>query len=232
MDASEDQMRISVPLVLGIAVACTAASSQTFKRHKIGETAQDFFSIATMAQNGVLTTQYCKDYLSDPKALKAYDKAQHNIGDIKAITQSADVEGCRKVEQALDGKEVEVGARYASEIGYKEIGVAQVTFRDSKLVSLVFDLKQGTRLEDVVSDINKELGGVEPTMSTVTKQNGFGATLHERKGTWNANNLNVEASEMRDFRYGDMGVLVIVTDSAYFKTKEAERQANRPSTIN
>ncbi len=185
-----------------------------------------------MAQNGLLTTRYCKDYLSDPKVLKAYDKAQHNIGDIKAITQSSDVEGCKKVEQALDGREVEVGARYASEIGYREIGVGQVTFRDSKLVSIVFDLKQGTRLEDVVTDINKELGGVEPTMSIDTKQNGFGATLHQRKATWNANNVKVEASEIRDFRYGDMGVLVIVTDSAYFKTKEAEHQANRPSTIN
>jgi hypothetical protein len=83
-----------------------------------------------------------------------------------------------------------------------------------------------------VTDINKELGGVEPTMSIDTKQNGFGATLHQRKATWNANNVKVEASEIRDFRYGDMGVLVIVTDSAYFKTKEAEHQANRPSTIN
>src|ERR1039457_3640701 len=220
MEPWEDQMRISVPLALCIVLACSAASSQTFKRHKIGETAQDFFSIATMAQNGLLTTRFCKAYLSDSKVLKAYDNAQHHIGDIKAITQSSDVEGCRKVEQALNGKEVEIGARYASEIGYREIGVAQVVFRNSRLVSMVFNPKEGTPLEDVVIDINKELAGVEPAMSIDTQQNGFGAILHQRKATWNASNVTVEASEMRSFKYGDMGVLVIVTDSAYFKTKE------------
>jgi hypothetical protein len=180
-----------------------------------------------MAEKGVLTTRYCKDYLSDPKVLKAYDKVQRNMFDTNARIQSVDVEGCRKVEKALDGREVEVGARYASEIGQ-----GQVTFRDSHLVLIIFNLKAGTPLEDVVTDINKELVGVEPTMSLDTKLNGFGATLQQRKATWNANNVGVEASEMRDFRYGDMGVLVIVADSAYFKGKEAERQANRPSTIN
>jgi hypothetical protein len=180
-----------------------------------------------MAEKGILTTRCCEDYLSDPKILKAYEKIQRNMFDTNARIQSVDVEGCRKVEEALDGREVEVGARYGSEIGQ-----GQVTFRDSKLVLMTFKLKAGTPLEDVVTDINEEFVGVEPTMSIDTKQNGLGATLHQRRATWNANNVSVEASEMRDFRNGDMGVLVIVAESTYFKAKEAERQANRPSNIN
>ena len=218
-------MRISIPLALCIILA-SSASSQTFKSHKIGETAQTFFSIATIQDKGGQTAGYCKDYLSDPKVLKAYDKAQHSKGDLVAIFHSADVEGCRVVEQALDGREVKVGDRYASELGQ-----GSVTFRDSKLVSIALEMKEGTQLEDVVTDISKELGGVEPTMGIDTLQNGFGATLQQRKATWNANNLNVVASEMRSFQRRDMGVLVIVTDIAYFKMKEAERQANRTNTI-
>lgn len=220
-------MKISVLAALCIAISCSTVSSQTFKRHKIGETVQEFFSIATVAEKGVPTTQYCKDYLSDPNVLKAYDKAQRNIGDYKVIIQSVDVEGCRKVEKALDGQEVEVGARYASEIGKG----GEVTFRDSKLALMTFEVKAGTPLEDVVTDINKELAGVEPTMSVDTKQNGFGASLQQRKAAWSTNSLIVDANEMRDFRYGDLGILVIVADSAFFKAKEAERQAQRSSTI-
>jgi len=40
---------------------------------------------------------------------------------------------------------------------------------------------------------------------------------------WNANNLQVEADEMKDFEYGDMGVAVVVADSEYLKEKEATR---------
>lgn len=143
-----------------------------------------------------------------------------------AIIGSRDVTSCREVFEALDGKEVEVGARYAT-----EIGKGSVTFRDSKLVSIVFNLNQGTVLEDVVTDISTEVGGVQPTMSVDTKQNGFGATLQERKATWGVSKVIAVAREMRDFQYGDMGILVIVADSEYFKKKEAERQANRPNTI-
>jgi hypothetical protein len=219
-------MKITVILALSLLLACSAASGQTFKRHKLGETAQEFFSIATMAESGGRSARYCKDYLSNPKVLSAYEKAQRNIFDTNAIIRSADVKGCKAVFEALDGKETEVGARYAA-----EIGKGGVTFRDSKLVSIVFNLSEGTVLEDVVTDISAELGGARPTMSLDTKQNGFGATLQERKATWDVNKMMAVASEMRDFQYGDMGIVVIVADSEYFKKKEAERQANRPNTI-
>lgn len=203
-----------------------AATSQTFKQHKIGETAQQFFAIATMGEHqGTLTTKFCADYLSNPKVQKAYERKQRNMYDVGAITQSLDVDGCKAVQQALDGKEVQVGAGYAS-----EVGTGNVTFRDSKLVVMAFDVG-GAVLEDAVADITKELGNVQPTMTVDTKQNGFGATLQARTARWSANNLTVTASEMKSFQYGNMGVSIIVGDSSYSKQKDAEREASRGSTI-
>ena len=218
-------MKISVRLAFCIALIYSVSSSgQTFKQHKIGETAEQFFSIATMSGKGT-TAQYCKDYLSDPKVSKAYAKSQRNMFDTNAKMQSIDVEGCWKVQQAFEGKEVEIGARYAS-----EVGKGTVTFRSSRLVLMAFDVPQAP-LDDVVTDISKELGDVQPTMSVDTKQNAFGASVQERKATWHANNLTVVANEVRDFRFGNMGVLVLVRDSEYFKQKDTERQANRVNTI-
>jgi hypothetical protein len=219
-------MKILSLLALCVLTISSVASSQTFKQHKIGETAQQFFSTATMSEKGILTTTYCKDYLSDPKVLKAYEKAQRDTFDTRSLIQSSDVKGCREVQEALDGKNVEVGARYAA-----EVGKGSVTFRASKLVVMAFDLEKGTPLEDVITDISKELGGAQVTMSVDTLQNGFGATLQRRKAMWNANNLSVSAREVKDFQFGDLGIFVVVADAEYFKQKEAERQATRPNTI-
>jgi hypothetical protein len=203
-----------------------AGGTQTFKKHTIGESPEQFFAVATMAENGSQTTAYCHLYLAEPKVQKAYVKAKKNIFDLNAHSQSVDVDGCHEVQDALDGKDVEVGARYAS-----ELGSGSVTFRKSKLALMVFDLKAGTPLDDVIADISKELNGAAPVLGVDTKQNGFGATLQQRKATWATKELTVEASESRDFRYGDMGILVIVADSDYFRQKEGERQANRRNTI-
>jgi hypothetical protein len=46
----------------------TRNSQPTFKEHRIGESAQEFFSIARVAEkNGMLSTDYCRSYLNDPK---------------------------------------------------------------------------------------------------------------------------------------------------------------------
>jgi hypothetical protein len=111
------------------------------------------------------------------------------------------------------------------------VGTGKVHFRNSQLVLIVFDVAAGTPLEDVITDISKELGGTVPTLSLETKQNGFGTTLQERKAFWSVKNLSVAASEMRDFEYGDMGISVVAADSDYFKQKEVEREAARGSTI-
>lgn len=211
-------------LLLGF--LCSVASAQVFKGHTIGETAQQFFSIATMAEPKTLTTQYCKDYLANPKVLKAYDKAKAHPDDTRALLQSKDVNGCRDVQSALDGKDVRVDARYATELGR---GWAE--FHHSRLVILRLTLRAGTPFEDVVADIGKELGGAEPTKTLVTRQAEVGGISQERRANWNANNLQVEADEMKDFEYGDMGVAVVVAASEYLKEKEATREATRPSTI-
>jgi len=220
-------MRVSVALMsMLLGFFCSAAFGQVFKGHRIGETAQQFFSIATTSEHNTLTTQYCKDYLSNPKVLKAYDRVKAHFGDARALSQSKDVNGCRDVQSALDGKDIRVEARYAA-----ELGSGWADFHNARLVILRLTLKAGTPFEDVVTDISKELGGAEPTKSLVTRQVDVGGILQERKASWNVNNLQVEADEMKDFEYGDMGVAVVVADSEYLKEKEATREATRPSTI-
>jgi len=218
-------MRFLGILALGLALI-RPATSQTFKQHKIGETAEQFFSIATVAEHKGLTIKYCADYLGDPKVQKAFEKAQRNIYDTKATIQSFDVKGCLEVKKAFDGGDVEIGGRYAAEIGS---GMAR--FHRSRLVLMSFSLSAGTPIQDVITDMSKELGGAEPATSVETMQNAFGATLHARRCKWEVSGLNVLVSEMKSFEFGDMGVSVLVGDSGYLKEKEAERQASRPNTM-
>ena len=215
-------MKISVILmVLLLGFFCCAASGQAFKGHKVGETAQQFFLIATITGHNVLTTRYCKSYLANRKVLKAYDRAKAHPDDARAILLSADVDGCRDVESALDGKDVRVGGRFAN-----ELGSGWADFHKSILVILSFSLKAGIPFEDVVTDIGKELGGAEPAKNMVTLQSHVASILQERRADWNAANLHVQADEMKD-ENGDVGIAVTVADSEYLK----EKQANRPSTI-
>lgn len=207
-------MKVSVSLLaLHLGFLCSTASGQVFKGHKIGETAEQFFSIARMAEHSMLTTQYCKD-LTDPKASKSHRRP------------ALDVNECMKVRSALEGNDVEIGARYAIELGPG----GSATFDKSRLVVLIVRLEH-VSWEDVVTDVGRELGGAEPARSVATEQNAFGGTLQERRANWNVNNLAVQADEVRDFRYGNLGVLVTVADSESLKEREATRQATRPSTI-
>jgi len=215
-------MKSSVALmVLLLGFLCCAASGQVFKGHKVGETVQQFFSIATIPEYNTLTTQYCKDYLANRKVLKAYDRAKAHPDDTRAVLVSANVDGCRDVQSALDGKDVRVGGLYAN-----ELGSGWADFHKSRLMILSFSLKAGIPFEDVVTDISKELGGAEPATIVVTRQSHIGSLLHEHRADWNASNLHVQADEMKD-ENGDMGIAVTVADSEYLKQKDA----NRPSTI-
>lgn len=216
-------MKASISLAaLLLGVLCCPASGQTFKGHKIGETAEQFFSIARMAEHNTLTKQYCKDCLANPKVLKAYDRAKGHPSDLRALSLSIDVDGCRGIQSALDGKDIRVDARYAGELGS---GWAE--FHNARLVILNFSVKAGSLFDDVVTDTTKELGGAEPTKSLVTRQIAVGAIVQEHKAVWNLNNLRVEADEMKDYEFGDTTVAVTISDSEYLKEKEAKR----PSTI-
>ena len=216
-------MKNSISLVaLLLGVLCCPASSQTFKGHKIGETAEQFFSIARMAEHNVLSKQYCKDYLANPKALKAYDRAKTHPSDVHALVLSIDVDGCRGIQSALDGQDLRVDARYAAELGK---GWAE--FHSARLVTLNFSVKAGVLFDDVVSDVSKELGGAAPATSLVTRQIAAGAIVQEHRAVWNVNSLRVQADEVKDYEFDETAVAVTVSDREYLKQK----QANRPSTI-
>lgn len=226
-------MKNAIMWTVLLALVCPTASSQVFKKHKIGETAEQFFSIAMMGENKTLTAKYCKGYLSDPKASKAYDKAKISR-DAKAQLQAMETNGCRAVQAALEGKDAKVFARYADELGQG----GSATFHNSRLVMLILIWPSFAKLnltapafEDVVTDLRNELGGAEPTRSVDTKQNAYGATLQELRATWDVNNVYVQAGEMRNFEFSGIGVQVVIADSEYLKQVEAERQATRPNTI-
>lgn len=180
----------------------------TFKGHQIGETTQQFFSIAQMGEhNGQLTTDYCKSVLFDPKR-------PHT---------SVDIDGCRKVQAALGGRDAEVGIRYASELGN-----GTVTFHAGKLAVLSFSLQTAT-YDDVVADMAKKLGS-EAKSGQNTYQNAFGATLVKRNATWMTDKLVATISEQKDFRYGNLGTSVIVGDRAYLDGVIKQKQS-RESTL-
>jgi hypothetical protein len=215
--------RLIAFLILG-AFAC-AQTQPTFKGHQIGETAQQFFTIAQMAEhNGQLTTDYCKWYLSDPKTLQAYEMAQKNNRDLKSMNASSDVKGCRQVQVALDGRDAEVGNRYAH-----ELGSGAVTFHGGKLVALNFS-PANARYDDVVADMTRKLAA-EPKNGQDTYQNAFGGTLVMRNAIWITDRLITRVSEQKSFRYGDLGASVIVGDRAYLDSTATQKQASRPNTL-
>jgi len=216
-------MKASISLVaLLLGILCSPASGQTFKGHKIGETAEQFFSIAQMAEHNVLAKQYCKECLANPKVMKAYGRTKSHPDDLHALLLSVDVDGCRGLQSVFDGKDVRVEARYAAELGS---GWAE--FHNARLVVLNFSVKAGALFDDVVADTVIELGGAEPVKSLVTRQITVGAIVQERKAVWNVSNLRVEADEVKDYEFGNTTVAVTVSDGEYLKQKEA----NRPSTI-
>lgn len=216
--------------VLRILLACLllyfdAAMGQTFKKHRIGESAQEFSTVATLRASEGNTSEYCRRYLNDPNVMRAYQKIVKNSTDLRALKQSQYVTGCWDVKDALEGKDVSVGALYATEIGQ-----GNATFHAFKLVVMSFTVPR-TSIEDVVTDITAELGHVEPVMSVQTLENGFGATLQERRAVWQTDTLFVSAAEMKSFEYGSLGIAVEVADKQYLNKKEQERQTNRPNTI-
>jgi hypothetical protein len=220
-------MRTLMVLLLFFGALSEVATSQSFKKHRIGESAQEFFSVATMAENKGKTEEYCRGYLSDPNVMKAYDKWIRGKTDIKALRQSLDVTGCWDVRDAIEGKDIKVGARFASEIGQGD-----ATFHASKLALLNFVVPVGTPMEDVVTDVSEELGHVQPNMSVDTMQNSFGATLQRRRAVWQTDNLIVSVMEMKSFASpGGLGIDVAVADPHFLNKKEENRQASRSNTI-
>jgi len=107
----------------------------------------------------------------------------------------------------------------------------EAKFRKGKLAMLTLTLSPGTKFDDLVTDVKKELGGIEPNISVLESQNAYGARLQSRRAVWITDNLNVEATEARSFQYSDMGVILIIWDLDSLAEEKAWQEKYRPSTI-
>lgn len=215
-----------VPFVLFFALAGLAqiTAPQTtgspvvrFKGHIIGETAEEFYSTAKMAESKGMAKDYCKALLADPKVMQSYAEAKRNILDTEALIASADVAGCQQVIVALQGKDATVGNRYAADLGPGGVG-----FHSGKLVSIRFEVHAA--YADVVADMVKKLGAVSQ-QGFVTYQNGFGATYQYGKANWKSGDLAATVEEHEHF------VTVTVYDAKWSVEGLRQHEGNRPSTL-
>lgn len=190
----------------------------TFKEHQIGESAQEFFSIAKMTEKrGMLSTDYCRSYLSDPKVMKAIEKARKKGGaNDSSLAVLIDVPGCNSIQAALAGRDAEVELRFAEEFGS---GSAQ--FIAGHLASVTFVVRAA--FNDVVEDMSTKLNS-EPQLDTETFQNTIGAIAKRRRAMWTLPNIGVKVSEMHSLEGNIIGTEVSVADPAMMK--------RRPNSLN
>jgi hypothetical protein len=161
---------VLVAFLTTIAVTVRGQTPQ-FKGHAIGESAEQFFSTATVAESRQPTLQYCTSLLSNPQAMKKH------LG----LAMPSEMDGCREVMASLQGKDAEVGNRYAS-----ALGVGTTRFHSGKLIYMQFDIE--APYSDVVADMTSKLKS-SPEQTYVTYQNGFGASFQRRKAAWASGNL-------------------------------------------
>lgn len=215
-------MTLSRFLTLFAAVIGTAAFLQaeqpstqniqpTFKEHRIGESAQEFFSIAKMAEkNGMLSTAYCRSYLNDPKVKKAIEKAKKKgADDPSLLVATMDVEGCNNIQAALAGQDIEVEVRFATEFGS---GSAQ--FVAGHLASVSFVVK--APFNEVVEDMSAKLNA-KPQLDVHTFQNTVAAMVKQRRAMWTLPNTLVKLSELQSLEGDNIGTEVSVSDPEIMK---------------
>jgi len=190
----------------------------TFKEHRVGESAQEFFSIAKMAEKGgTLSKDYCRLYLEDPKVIKAIEKTKRKgWADQSLLVATMDVEGCNKIRAALAGQDTEVELRYASEFG---AGTAQFVAGHLGSVSFVVNAP----FDDVVEDMRAKLNSA-PQQSVETFQNEVGAIVKQRRAAWKLPNNIVKVVELQSLEGNSIGTGVSVSDPALMK--------QRPNSLN
>ncbi|MGA2203161.1 MAG: hypothetical protein ABSG40_14465 [Terriglobales bacterium] len=137
-----------IPLFWASLMFAQSGSDLRFSGHTLGETAETFFSTATMMESREATKDYCKKLLNDPEAMRRYEAARTGIN--KKDFLLSDVGGCKDVMAALRGGRAHVGARFAS-----ELGKGSVLFVDGKLAS--FTLLSESSYADAVADMKKRL---------------------------------------------------------------------------
>jgi hypothetical protein len=180
----------------------------TFKEHRVGESAQEFFSVAKMAEKGgTLSKDYCHSYLEDPKVVKALEKTKRKgWADQSLLIATMDVEGCNKIRAALAGQDTEIDLRFASEFGS---GVAQ--FVAGHLGSVNFVVK--APFNDVIEDMTSKLTSA-PQLSLETLQNEVGAIVKQRRAAWKLPNAIVKVVELHSLDGSNIGTGVSVSDPA------------------
>jgi len=128
-----------------------------FGGHTLGEAADVFFSTARVSDSKQLTKDYCKSLLDDAKTreqVQQYEDVQKN-GGVFALGKKdfsfLDVGNCKQVMVALEGKQANVGARLAF-----EIGGGSAMFASGRLSAV--NLTMDSTYADVVSDMEKRFG--------------------------------------------------------------------------
>lgn len=198
----------------------------TFKGHRIGETAQQFYSIAKVAEgNQPLALDYCRAFLSNATVIQAEEKAKKDAAFAEKLDSTTDDGACHRVLAALDGKDVRIGNRFAYEFG-EEGGF--VVFHSGRLVVVEFGSKSS--YDDVVADMTKKLGPVGAQSQDVY-ENAFGAKLKGRNVGWSVAGLNAAVIEQRSFQGGDGNVNILVQDSAFAAQTTKQREATRPNSL-
>jgi hypothetical protein len=189
----------------------TQNTQPTFKEHRIGESAQEFFAIAKVEEkNGMLSTDYCRSYLNDPKVKKAIEKAKKKTGeDSSSLVATIIVEGCNNIQAALAGQDVEVDERFAA-----EFGSGRVRFVAGHLASVNFVVK--APFDDVVEDMTAKLNA-KPQLVVDTFQNAVGAIVRQRKAMWTLPNTLVRVSESHSLEGGYIGTEISVSDPTMMK---------------
>jgi len=195
----------------------TRNTQPTFKEHRIGESAQEFFSIAKVAaKNGMLSTDYCRSYSNDPKVKKAIDKASRKSAHVDDTSPSAllatmTADGCNTIQAALAGRDVEVNAQFAAEFGN-----GSVQFVAGRLASVSFAVE--APFIEVVEDMTAKLNA-KPQLDVHTFQNPVGAMVRQQRAVWTLPNTLVRLSELHSLDGEDIGTAVSVSDPGIMKQR-------------
>ncbi len=196
------------------------STQPTFKEHRIGESAQEFFSIAKVAgKTGVLSTDYCLSYSNDPKIKKAIEKAGKKSVDaddpsLSSLLAAMTAEGCKKIQAALAGQNVEIDSLFAA-----EYGSGSVQFVAGHLASERFVVK--ATFNEVVEDMNSKLNA-KPQLDVETVQNAVAAMIKQRSAMWTLPNTLVKVSELQSLEGEIVGTEVSVSETMNHRTNSLD----------
>ena len=158
----------------------------------------------------MLSTDYCRSYLNDPKVKKEIDKAKRKSGDDpSSLVATIISEGCNNIQAAIAGQDVEVDARFAA-----EFGSGRVLFVAGHLASVRFVAKAS--FNDVVEDMTAKLNA-NPQLDVETLQNGVGAIVKQPRAMWTLPNFLVKVSELQSLEGDNIGTEVSVSAPALMK---------------